>query len=261
MPAETSFPIDVSSQGDVTPQDIDLAREKLARVADLVEDRVLRGQLRLTMEVVEPPAPAHVRPALVEGALDVGGTVIRAHVAGSTMQEAIDLFMDRLRSRVARYVERRRDRRHAAPEPEANSAARPAYLERPAEEREIVRRKSFATAPCTPEEAVFDMDLLDHDFYLFRNADTGEENVVYRSADGSYQLIRPSGNGQAGAGDTPIPVSNQIPPRVPLADAVTALNLSNDPFLFFIDADDGAGAVLYRRYDGNYGLITLDTKA
>lgn len=259
MPAETTFPIDVSSEGDVKPQDLDLAREKLARVADLVEDRILNGQLRLTMELSEPPAPARVRPAKVEGALNVGGKMIRAQVAATTMQEAIDRFSDRLRSRVTRFVERRRARRTAVPEPDTDTADRPEIFDHPAEERDIVRRKSFTTAPCTPEEAVFDMDLLDHDFFLFRNADTGEENVVYRTANGGYELIRSAGDGK-GETDTPIPVSSRVPPRIPLSDAVTALNLSNDPFLFFIDADDGEGAVLYRRYDGHYGLITLDTK-
>ena len=55
----------------------------------------------------------------------------------------------------------------------------------------IVKTKQFAIKPMTAEEAVLQMDLIGHDFFVFRNADTDEMNVVYRRRDGDYGLIEP----------------------------------------------------------------------
>src|SRR5690606_1304743 len=145
------------------------------RIADLVPDRVLHGQLRLSMAPSAAPAPTPVVPATVEGALDVDGQLVRAQVAAATMPEAVDRFAVRLRSGPGRFVGRRRARRDAASGAEADrSTDRPAYFDRPPDERQIVRRKSFAAPRSTPDEAVFDMEALDHDFFLFREAESGE---------------------------------------------------------------------------------------
>ncbi|MGH9152902.1 MAG: sigma 54 modulation/S30EA ribosomal C-terminal domain-containing protein, partial [Acidimicrobiales bacterium] len=53
----------------------------------------------------------------------------------------------------------------------------------------IVRTKQFAIKPMTPEEAVLQMELLSHDFFLFTNADTSAAAVVYRRKDGHIGLI------------------------------------------------------------------------
>ena len=55
----------------------------------------------------------------------------------------------------------------------------------------IVKTKQFAIKPMSAEEAVLQMDLIGHDFFVFRNADTDEINVVYRRRDGDYGLIEP----------------------------------------------------------------------
>lgn len=260
MAEEPAFPLDFSSEGDVTSQDAERAQEKLTQIAGLAPDRVIHGQLRLSMAQSTAPAPSRVRPARVEGSLNVGGQVIRAQVADSTMQEAIDRFADRLRSRLTRFAGRQRARREAlADAAGANGTDRPDYFDRPPEEREIVRRKSFAAPLTAPEEAVFDMESLDHEFFLFRNAATGQESVVHRAPDGGYELIQTAGTtGDPGVEGTSIRLSSRVPATIPLREAVTALNISDEPFVFFVDADDNAGAVIYRRYDGHYGLITLD---
>ena len=56
----------------------------------------------------------------------------------------------------------------------------------------IVKAKQFAVKPMTPEEAVLQLELVGHDFFVFQNADTMDVNVVYRRRDGSYGLIEPS---------------------------------------------------------------------
>src|ERR687890_105588 len=59
-------------------------------------------------------------------------------------------------------------------------------------EARIVRTKQFQMKPMGAEEAVLQLELLDHDFYVFTSADTGDINVVYRRRDGNYGLIEPA---------------------------------------------------------------------
>ena len=56
-------------------------------------------------------------------------------------------------------------------------------------EFEIVKKKRFVVKPMTPEEAVLQMNLLGHTFFVFKNVDTNEMNVVYKRKDGKYALI------------------------------------------------------------------------
>jgi putative sigma-54 modulation protein len=55
----------------------------------------------------------------------------------------------------------------------------------------IVKTKQFAVKPMSPEEAVLQLELVGHDFFVFRNADSNDVNVVYRRRDGNYGLIEP----------------------------------------------------------------------
>ena len=56
---------------------------------------------------------------------------------------------------------------------------------------QIVRTKTFPVKPMTAEEAALQLELIGHDFFVFRNADTGEINVLYKRRDGGYGLIEP----------------------------------------------------------------------
>jgi putative sigma-54 modulation protein len=56
----------------------------------------------------------------------------------------------------------------------------------------IVKTKQFAVKPMTPEEAVLQLELIGHDFFVFQNAESSEVNVVYRRRDGNYGHIEPS---------------------------------------------------------------------
>ena len=55
----------------------------------------------------------------------------------------------------------------------------------------IVKSKQFDLQPLTPEEATLELELIGHDFFVFRNDETGKTNVVYRRRDGGYGLIEP----------------------------------------------------------------------
>ena len=60
------------------------------------------------------------------------------------------------------------------------------------DEKQLVRTKRFSVKPMDPEEAVLQMEMLGHDFFVFRNGDTEEVNVVYMRKDGNYGLIEPT---------------------------------------------------------------------
>lgn len=114
----------------------------------------------------------------------VGGTVLRAEERAGDLFSAIDTAVDKMRRQISRYKERRQERWQragaevAAPPPEEEGGA-------------LVRIKRFDMVPMTPEEAIEQMELLGHQFFVFLNADEGEINVVYRRRDGNYGLIVP----------------------------------------------------------------------
>ena len=64
-------------------------------------------------------------------------------------------------------------------------------LDEEEQERTIVRRKRFEALPMTDLEAIEQMELLGHDFFVFYNADDGQVNVIYRRKDGDYGLLQP----------------------------------------------------------------------
>lgn len=57
---------------------------------------------------------------------------------------------------------------------------------------EIIKRKKFQLRPMSAEEAILQMNMLDHNFFMFKNGDTGEVNVVYKRDDGNYAILEPS---------------------------------------------------------------------
>ena len=104
------------------------------------------------------------------------------------MKASIDQLVSKLERQVKRYREKRRvaPRRHAAPQP---TEAPPLEIDDDAVA--ITKTKQFTVNPMTPDEAVLQLELVGHDFFVFRHAESNEINVVYRRRDGRYGLIEP----------------------------------------------------------------------
>ncbi|HEX6989792.1 MAG TPA: ribosome-associated translation inhibitor RaiA [Bacillota bacterium] len=121
--------------------------------------------------------------------LDVRGMILRAEAETPDMYASVDDAVDRLERRIRKHKTRinRRMRRTGVEPPPAPAGSGDAGEE----EIEVVRVKRFAVKPMDPEEAVLQMNLLGHDFFVFRNAETGEVNVAYRRKGGGYGLIEP----------------------------------------------------------------------
>ncbi len=122
--------------------------------------------------------------------LRANGKFIRAEERSHDIFACIDTVLDKLYRQIARYKGKRADRwkgrRTAPPEP------LPIELELEEESTgTIVRRKRFQMFPMDEEEAIEQMELLGHSFFIFHNVDTGEINVLYRRKDGDYGLIVP----------------------------------------------------------------------
>jgi putative sigma-54 modulation protein len=131
------------------------------------------------------------RKAKAEIQVNVPGGIVRVEESDSDMYAAIDRAIDRLEYQLKRYKERHFQReRQAVPEPVLAGGGF-AEAEEDSEPR-IVRTKRFNMKPMTPEDAAFEMEALGHDFFVFRNSDTEQINVIYRRRDGNYGLIEPS---------------------------------------------------------------------
>jgi len=98
--------------------------------------------------------------------------------------------VDKHERQVTRYKRRGRDRRRKSARTAGPSNDVTPLVPDEAEPL-IVKTKQFPVKPLTPEEAVEQLELVGHDFFVFRNADSGELNVVYRRRDGNYGLIEP----------------------------------------------------------------------
>jgi ribosome-associated translation inhibitor RaiA len=239
----------VQAHGDVSNADRDYARNKVERLQGLAGAPVLfaRVDLRVFAD------PARDRPADAKASLDVNGRLVRAHVAAGSVPEAVDLLEARLRERLARVVGRRaadRSGRHAA----TDRTSRPGFAGTAPEERAIVAHKTFTVGSQSIDEAVDDLERLDHDFFLFRNERTNEDNVVVRVDDG-YQLYEVSARSPLDDVVEPVRRGGVAPPVVEVDEAIDLLELGDLPFVFFVDPQRRRGHVLYRRYDGQYGLI------
>ncbi|MDD3824644.1 MAG: ribosome-associated translation inhibitor RaiA [Anaerolineae bacterium] len=118
------------------------------------------------------------------------GTILRAEERSDDMFSAIDTVLDKMYRQIARYKGKRKNRwRGAGTTVEPLPIALGEELEE--EVRSIVRVKRFPMTPMVPEEAVEQMELLGHDFFVFFNAEEGRINVLYRRKGGNYGLLQP----------------------------------------------------------------------
>ena len=127
-----------------------------------------------------------------EVSLQLHKRILRAEVSDHDVNVCLDSIVDILEKQTVKYKSRLRERsrRKKATQEEINFISE---TEAEAEHSEtvIIRTKRFALKPMDAQEAVMEMDLLGHNFYVFRNSLTDEVNVVYKRNDGEFGLIEP----------------------------------------------------------------------
>jgi putative sigma-54 modulation protein len=166
---------------DMTPRLRDYVEGKVGRL-----DRYLPSidEARIDLEVEDTRSDEDRQVAQLT--VWTSGTILRAEERSSDIFTSIDAVLDKMYRQIARYKGKRLDRWHSSPEE--------LPLEEPPEEEgqpEIVRVKRFDVRPMTPDEAIEQMELLGHTFFVFLSAEEGTINTVYKRRDGNYGLLQP----------------------------------------------------------------------
>lgn len=117
------------------------------------------------------------------------GVIFRAEESSDDLYQSVDMVMDKLMKQMRKHKTKIEKRYHK--HDSIRVADIPEY-EGDESDSKIVRTKSFPIKPMDPEEAVLQMEMLNHDFFVFMNGDTDEVNVVYIRKDGNYGLIEPT---------------------------------------------------------------------
>lgn len=232
----------IEGKGYVPAAELDHAREMLEGVIEMVNEPALSAKALLAQR----PNNSVEHGYEAEASINLQGDWVRAHSFAPSMTEAVDSLKDKLRSQVRHRADRRRTEsirrettdgtwRHGS-----RRADRPPFFERSIDDRELVRHKTFATPTSTVEEALWDMAQLDYDFFLFCDEDTGGDAVVSAGEEDGQTTME----------------SIELAPELNVDGALDWLNTSGQRFVFFKDSETGRGSVVYRRYDGDYGLLT-----
>lgn len=201
-----SVPIVVTGNNvEVTPALMDYVNKKLERTVGKLASSGAVMECDVHLSVNKNPKVKLAHTAEVTTSLK--GTVIRTSEASPDMYASIDLVADRLARKLRKYKERRLDGYHGGPNMGENIAS---VLEtitddqsavEEAEEADefidpeaptVTKIKSFdLSKPISVNEAIFALDYIDHDFYVFRDSETNEINVVYKRNSGGVGLIQP----------------------------------------------------------------------
>ncbi len=127
---------------------------------------------------------------IFEVTIPVGGRILRAEEATSDMYSSIDKVVDILSRQIKKHKTKLQKKNHNGKTIRfENIPSMKKEEDNDDDEPKIVKTKKFAMKPMTADEAVLQMDMLGHNFFVFTNGETNEVNVVYKRKDGNYGLI------------------------------------------------------------------------
>jgi putative sigma-54 modulation protein len=175
------------------------------RLREYVEKKVgkmtkfLPDVQEIRVELAEEKSRKTSERQVVQVTMRSNGTLLRAEERNSDIYAAIDAVADKLHGQINRFKGKRRrkmERAQVAAVEALESEYISAAMEPVADEEEvfegrIVRTKRFSMLPMSEDEAVDQMELLGHDFFVFYNANSDSINVLYRRSDGNFGLLQP----------------------------------------------------------------------
>lgn len=123
---------------------------------------------------------------IVEITVPASGILLRAQENTKDMYSSIDLVVEKIERQIHKYKTRLMKRKYNNFADEV-----PAPVAEEDHDFEIIKNKRFVMHPMTVEEAILQMNLLNHDFFVFYDPEFGGTNVVYRRRDGKYGLLCP----------------------------------------------------------------------
>lgn len=163
------------------------ANDKIGRLSKIVDQETMTAEVVLHVE----KNPSIANKDVAEITVHMKRAVVRAEESAPDMYAAIDLAAEKLERQLRKYKTRLVDRR-SAKSPVVKTAAGDIQIPTPVEEDEvgIIRTKVVDAKPMSEEEAILQLELLGHDFFVFTHAETDAINVLYRRNDGNYGLIQ-----------------------------------------------------------------------
>ena len=178
---------------DVTPALREYTETKLERAIHHFDDLVKEADVHLSV-ARNPRVPQQT----AEVTVFANGTVIRAQERSENLYASIDLVASKLARQLRRFKERHSDNGHRTTPTAANEVL---LTERPTEDSLLegkeaqlpspgVRRKYFAMPAMSLEDARHQLEMIDHDFYLFRDKESGELQVIYHRNHGGFGVIQ-----------------------------------------------------------------------
>ena len=156
-------------------------------------ERHLPDLEEVKVELTEEMTKAVENRYVVQVTINTHGTLLRGEERASNIPAAVDRVVDVLSRQIERFKGKLyRSKRRKAPKNQITAELiEPEEEITEEEERRIVKVKRFPVKPMSPEEAVDQMELLSHDFFIFFDAENEHFSVLYKRGDGDYGLIEP----------------------------------------------------------------------
>jgi putative sigma-54 modulation protein len=172
---------------EVTPRLQEYVDKKVGKL-DRFLPTIDEAHMELSMEQTQSAQNSQIAQLTVRSR----GRILRAEERDQDIFAAIDLVSDKMQRQVTRYKDRLYSRgQPRSPEEAAVQSMAGPEVEPEETDGHIVRTKKFPVTPMDPEEAVEQMEMLGHDFFLFFNSLTESINVLYRRKNGDYGLLQP----------------------------------------------------------------------
>ena len=182
---------------ELTPALREYTQTKLKKAIQHFEDMVKEADVHLSV-ARNPRTPQQTAEVTVYA----NGTVIRAQERSENLYASIDLVASKLCRQLRRYKERHSDHHHSPGHSASITPSTESVLDESSIEGSLiegkeaqlpnpgVRRKYFSMEPMSVDQARHQLDLIDHDFYVFREAETKELQVIYKRNHGGYGVIQ-----------------------------------------------------------------------
>ena len=149
-------------------------------------------EVRVTISARRSQYARRTRQKVEVTIIPISGPIIRAEDSEESLYTAIDVVYDKLNKQLRNYKNKLKDKHHSNKSIRFENIDTIEELDSEEENSNnivIERKKKFDMKPMSAEEAVLQMELLEHNFYMFRNLDSDEISIVYKRDDGGYGII------------------------------------------------------------------------